>query len=269
MKTLPKLLTSAGDEPSSDIGVTELVERADSRSKAHPHIRSFALRRGRFTQAQRRAFDQLLPVFGIPYAAAPLDLVRAFGRDAPTVLEIGCGMGETTVTIAQARPDVNFLGVEVFTAGVGALLKSIEEHAVTNVRIVQHDAVEVVRDMITPDSLAGAHIYFPDPWPKKRHRKRRLLQQPFVSMLASRLAPHGYVHCATDWEEYAQQMLEVFGAESLLVNLHADYSATPQNPLCTRPVTKFDARGRGLGHATRDLVFARRSRAAIVKGGSG
>lgn len=221
------------------------------------HIRSFALRRGRFTEAQQRAFEDWLPAFGIPYTAAPLDLARAFEREAPTVLEIGCGMGETTVTIAQSRPDINFLGVEVFTAGVGALLKRIHEQHLNNVRVVHHDAVEVVRDMIAPDSLAGIHIYFPDPWPKKRHHKRRLLQPPFVHLLASRLASNGYLHCATDWHDYAQQMLTVLSAEPLLANLHADYSPTPQNSLCARPVTKFQARGERLGHAMCDLVFVR------------
>ena len=188
----------------------------------------------------------------------PLDLRRAFGRDAPTVLEIGCGMGETTVAIAQARPDINFLGVEVFTAGVGALLKGVDETwPLPNVRIVHHDAVEVVRDMIAPGSLTGVHIFFPDPWPKKRHHKRRLLQQPFVAMLTGRLAPHGYVHFATDWSDYAQQVLQVFEAEPKLANLHARQSP-PQNPVCIRPVTKFHARGERLGHATCDLVFVRR-----------
>lgn len=222
----------------------------------HPHIRSFTIRRGRFTRGQRRAFEQLLPAFGIPYSTAPLNLAGVFNRDAPTVLEIGCGMGETTVAIAQARPDVNFLGVEVFTAGVGALLKSVKEHELTNVRIVHHDAVEVVRDMIAPGSLAGIHVFFPDPWPKKRHHKRRLLQSEFVQVLASKLAPHGYLHFASDWQDYAEQTLQVFGTEPRLINLHADY-APPKNPLCERPVTKFHARGYRLGHATYDLVFAR------------
>jgi len=234
------------------------ADRVPTHDETHRPIRSFTLRRGRITQAQRRAFDQLLPAFGVPYAAGPIDLVRIFNRDAPTVLEIGCGMGETTVAIAQARPDINFLGVEVFAAGVGALLKSIEERQVINVRSVHHDAVEVLRDMIAPDSLAGIHVFFPDPWPKKRHHKRRLLQSPFVSLLAARLAPHGYVHCATDWQDYAQRVLEVFGAEPRLVNLHTGSSPTPENPLCARPVTKFHARGDRLGHATYDLVFARR-----------
>jgi len=231
--------------------------QAEPDKEAHPPIRSFTLRRGRFTQAQRRAFDQLLPTFGIPYAAAPLDFARVFDRVAPTVLEIGCGMGETTTAIAQSRPDVNFIGVEVFTAGVGALLKSIAEHQLTNVRIVHHDAVDVVRELIAPESLAGAHVYFPDPWPKKRHHKRRLLQPAFVSVLASRLAPHGYLHCATDWEDYAAQMLDVLGAEPQLANLHTGY-APSSNPLCERSITKFHARGEKLGHGVWDLVFCRR-----------
>ncbi len=181
-----------------------------------------------------------------------------FGRRAPVVLEIGFGMGETTAAIAQSRPDVDFLGVEVFTAGVGALLKRIDELALANVRIVHHDAVEVVRDMIPPDALAGVHIYFPDPWQKKRHHKRRLVAQPFIGLLASRIAPGGYLHCATDWEDYAHQMLEVLGAEPQLANTADGFAQEPANPLCRRPTTKFNARGERLGHGTWDLVFIRR-----------
>ena len=251
MKSRPPANVDATPERSS--------ERSAPNDQTHPHIRSFTVRRGRFTQAQRRAFDDLLPVFGVPYAGAAIDLARAFNRDAPTILEIGCGMGETTIEIAQARPDINFLGVEVFTAGVGALLKGIGEHGLTNVRIVHHDAVEVVRDMIASGSLDGIHVFFPDPWPKKRHHKRRLLQPAFVALLADRLKPNGYIHCATDWEDYAQQALQVFSAEPKLVNLHAGYSLAPENPSCARPVTKFHARGERLGHATYDLVFGRRA----------
>jgi tRNA (guanine-N7-)-methyltransferase len=221
------------------------------------HIRSFARRRGRVTAAQRRAFDALLPAFGIPYAPLPLDFAAAFGRSAPVVLEIGFGMGETTAAIAQAHPDLDFLGVEVFTAGVGALLKRIDETKLRNIRVVHHDAVEVVRDMIPRDALAGVHIFFPDPWQKKRHHKRRLVAQPFIGMLASRLAAGGYLHCATDWQDYAQQMLEVLDSEPQLVN-SADTFSTPRNPLAERPTTKFHARGERLGHAVWDLVFVRR-----------
>jgi tRNA (guanine-N7-)-methyltransferase len=233
-----------------------IPERVTS-PESRPPIRSFALRRGRFTQAQRRAFERLLPMFGISYRTHTVDFADVFGRDAPTVLEIGCGMGETTVAIAQSRPDVNFIGVEVFTAGIGATLKAIDERQVGNVRIAHHDAVEVIRDMIAPASLAGIHVFFPDPWPKKRHHKRRLLQQPFVGLLVSRLARHGYLHCATDWDAYAAQILDVLSSEPQLVNLHAKYATSSSNPLCTRPVTKFDARGQRLGHVACDLVFAK------------
>jgi tRNA (guanine-N7-)-methyltransferase len=160
--------------------------------------------------------------------------------------------------MAAARPDIDFLGVEVFTAGVGALLKRIDEQQLANVRIVHHDAVEVVREMIPADSLAGVHVYFPDPWPKKRHHKRRLIAQPFVGLLASRLAPGGYLHCATDWDDYAQQMLAVLGEEPQLANVHAAFAPAPRNPLAERPTTKFHARGERLGHGTWDLVFRRR-----------
>ncbi len=221
-------------------------------------IRSFVLRQGRVTQAQRRAYEQTFPRLAIAYRAEAIDLAAAFGRRAPTVLEIGFGMGETTAAIAQARPDVNFLGVEVFAAGIGALARRIEELQLSNVRIVQHDAVDVVREMLAPDALAGVHVFFPDPWPKARHHKRRLIAQPFVSLLASRLAPGGYLHLATDWQHYAEQMLAVLSAEDQLRNLHADYAPTPINPLATRPTTKFHARGTRLGHGTWDLVFVRR-----------
>jgi tRNA (guanine-N7-)-methyltransferase len=225
---------------------------------AHRHIRSFALRRGRFTQAQRRAHDEILPRLAIAYRPARLDLAAAFGRDAPVVLEIGFGMGETTATIAQARPDVDFLGVEVFAAGVGALARRADALTLANIRIIQHDAVEVVRDMIGADSLAGVHVFFPDPWPKARHHKRRLIAPPFVTLLASRIARGGYLHCATDWQHYAQQMLDVLSAEPLLRNLHEGYAPAPGNPLASRPTTKFHARGERLGHGVWDLVFVRR-----------
>ena len=222
------------------------------------HIRSFARRRGHITQGQRRAFDALLPAFGIGYAPALLDFTSAFGRKAPVVLEIGFGMGETTAAMARAHPELDFIAVEVFTAGVGALLKRIDEEKLENIRIVHHDAVEVVRDMIPRDSLAGVHIYFPDPWQKKRHHKRRLVAQPFVGQLASRLAVGGYLHCATDWAEYGQQMLDVLANEPQLVNTASGFASTPRNPRAERPATKFHARGERLGHAVWDLVFVRR-----------
>ena len=231
---------------------------ADPAPRVQRPIRSFALRRGHVTAGQKRAFAEVLPRVAVPYAAAPLDVPAAFGRSAPLVLEIGFGMGETTAAIAQARPDLDFLGVEVFAAGIGALCKRIDEAALANIRIVQHDAVEVVRDMLTADSLAGVHVFFPDPWPKARHHKRRLIQPAFVAALASRIAPGGYLHCATDWQHYAAQMLAVLTAEPRLANRHDDYAPAPVNPLCERPTTKFHARGERLGHGVWDLVFVRR-----------
>ncbi len=230
----------------------------DTAEAPHRHIRSFALRRGRLTEAQRRACEEILPRLAIAYRPAPLDLDAAFGRHAPTVLEIGFGMGETTAAVAAARPEVNFLGVEVFAAGIGALARRADALNLANLRIVRHDAVEVARDMLAADSLAGVHVFFPDPWPKARHHKRRLIAPAFVALLASRIAPGGYLHCATDWENYAQQMLAVLSAEPLLANLHDGYAPAPANPLATRPTTKFHARGERLGHGVWDLVFVRR-----------
>lgn len=241
---------------ADDNGAAAPPARADD--LRHRHIRSFAMRRGHVTAAQKRAFDEVLPRVSIPYAAAPLDLAAAFGRPAPCVLEIGFGMGDATARIAASRPDLNFLGVEVFAAGVGALCKRIDEMALANLRIIQHDAVEVVRDMLTDASLAGVHIYFPDPWPKARHHKRRLVNPEFIAAIAPRIARGGYLHCATDWEHYAQQMIEVLSAQPLLANLHAGFAPGQSNPLVERPTTKFHARGTRLGHGVWDLVFARR-----------
>ncbi len=222
------------------------------------HIRSFVLRQGRVSNAQQRYYEEGLPRWGIPYAAAPLDLAAVFGRTAPSFLEIGCGMGETTANIAAAHPGNDYLGIEVHTPGVGSLLKEIATRGLTNLRVIQHDAVEVVRDMIPPASLAGIHVYFPDPWPKKRHHKRRLIQPAFVHELALRLAPGGYLHCATDWEEYAQQMLEVLCAEPLLRNTAKGFAERP----AWRPQTKFETRGLCLGHGVWDVLFTRRETAS-------
>jgi len=216
-------------------------------------IRSFVLRQGRMSPAQHRAIDTLLPRFGLPYRAETLDFAACFGRRAPVILEIGFGMGDTTAQIAIAQPDVDFIGVEVHAPGVGSLLRRLDEAGVANVRVIQHDAVEVVREMIAPGSLAGIHVFFPDPWPKKRHHKRRLLQPPFVALLASRLAPGGTLHAATDWEEYAEEILAVLSAEPLLRNTADGFAPRPAR----RPRTKFEERGLKLGHGVRDLIFRR------------
>ena len=219
------------------------------------HIRSFVHRRSHITQGQQQALDTLLAKWGVNYQTSLLDLAATFNRQADTILEIGFGMGETTEQIALSRPNDNFLGVEVFNAGVGSLLKRIEASSLGNIRIIQHDAVEVVRDMIAPDSLAGVHIYFPDPWPKLRHHKRRLVQPPFVQLLASRLKPGGYIHCATDWEHYAMQMLAVLSQESSLENTSEGFAPRPEY----RPLTKFENRGLKLGHGVWDVIFKRKA----------
>jgi tRNA (guanine-N7-)-methyltransferase len=214
-------------------------------------IRSYVLRQGRITHAQRRAHDELLPVYGVPFSRAPLDLERLFGRRAPKILEIGFGMGETTAAIAQAHPENDYLGVEVHAPGVGSLLARIAELHLENVRVIQHDVVDVLQAMIAPAALDGVHCFFPDPWPKKRHHKRRLIQAPFVAQLVSRMKAGALLHACTDWEDYARQMLEVFSAEPALANTVSGYASRPE----TRPQTKFERRGLSLGHHVWDLVF--------------
>ena len=218
-------------------------------------VRSFVLRQGRMSPGQQRALDTLLPRFGIAYAPILLDYAAVFGRVAPVIVEIGFGMGETTAALAGANPQNNYLGIEVHGPGVGALLKRVDAAGLTNLRVIQHDAVEVVASMLPLASLAGIHVFFPDPWPKKRHHKRRLLQPVLVHALAQRLAPGGYLHAATDWDEYAQEILATLVAEPLLANTHADYAPRPG----WRPQTKFEVRGVKLGHGVRDIVFRRRS----------
>lgn len=218
---------------------------------AHPRIRSYVLRAGRVGPGQARALAEIGPQFLLPYQPGELDLDKVFGRIAPRILEIGFGMGEGLAEIAAAHPENDYLGVEVHTPGVGALLKQLGERGLTNVRVVQHDAFEVLTRMLAPASLNGIHIFFPDPWHKTRHHKRRLIQPPLVRLLTSRLLSGGYIHLATDWENYAEQMLAVLVAEPLLHNTVADYAPRPD----TRPLTKFEQRGIRLGHGVWDLVF--------------
>jgi tRNA (guanine-N7-)-methyltransferase len=254
------------------------MREADA-GREYGHVRSFVRRLGRMSTAQARYFDTMMPKIGVPYAPAELDLGALFARPAARkILEIGCGMGETTAHIAAAHPENDYLGVEVHTPGVGSLCKQVAERELGNVRIICHDAVEVVRDMLPEASLDGVHIFFPDPWHKKRHHKRRLIQLPFVTLLARRLKSGGYLHCATDWEAYAEQMLEVLSAISkspvarqnsavcqdavcqnavrqdpLLQNTAEGYALRPEY----RPLTKFEQRGLRLGHGVWDLVFRR------------
>ncbi|WP_371747713.1 tRNA (guanosine(46)-N7)-methyltransferase TrmB [Diaphorobacter sp. HDW4B] len=222
---------------------------------AHPKaIKSYVLRAGRVTTGQAKALETLGPRFVLDYAAQPLDAAAAFGRTAPLILEIGFGMGDATAHIAQVRPEDNFLCCEVHEPGVGALLKRVGEGHIENIRILQHDAVEVVDNMLPEGTLDGVHIFFPDPWHKKRHNKRRLIQAPLVAKLVSRLKPGGYIHCATDWEPYAEQILEVLSADPHLANTAEGYAPQP----AYRPLTKFENRGLRLGHGVWDLVFQRR-----------
>lgn len=215
------------------------------------HIRSFVMRSGHMTESQRNTRARSLSTWGIAYSAETIDFKEIFGRPGPQILEIGFGMGETTAEMARFHPEWNLLGAEVYRAGVGALLSRIEKLGLTNIRIIEHDVVEILTHMIADQSLDAVHIYFPDPWPKKRHHKRRLIQPDFVKLMASRLKAGGYIHCATDWEPYAQSMLAVLSAESSLANLASGYHERP----AWRPMTKFEARGLGLGHTVNDLLF--------------
>jgi tRNA (guanine-N7-)-methyltransferase len=196
----------------------------------------------------------------LPYHEHIPDWATVFGRDAPLIVEIGFGMGQATAAIAQARPECDFLGLEVHPPGVGALLQRIDELGLTNLRIVQHDAVEVLAQMVAPQSLAGVHVFFPDPWHKKRHHKRRLIQAPFVAHLASRLAPGGVLHCATDWQPYAEQMLDVLQGNPQLENTVPTYAPRPNY----RPLTKFENRGLKLGHGVWDLVFRKKVVSEVI-----
>jgi tRNA (guanine-N7-)-methyltransferase len=233
------------------------VDASDETPVSHRRsIRSFVLRAGRMGTGQQKALEDLGPRFVLPFTGAAvgaLNMAQTFDRQAPVVLEIGFGMGAATAEIAAQRADTDFIGVEVHTPGVGALLKRINEQQLSNLRIIQHDAVEVLEHMIAPASLAGVHVFFPDPWHKKKHNKRRLIQPPLVALMASRLAPGGVLHCATDWQPYAEQMLEVLSAEATLENTADGYAPRPDY----RPLTKFEARGIRLGHGVWDLVFRR------------
>ena len=213
-------------------------------------VRSYVLRQGRVTGAQERALAELMPVYGIDFRDELLRPAAVFGREAPLVLEIGSGMGDTTARIARERPDADFIAVEVHAPGVGSLLKLIEQEQLGNVRVIRHDALEVLEHMIPDASLAGIHLFFPDPWPKKRHHKRRLVQPAFAALAARKLAPGGILHVATDWEDYASQIVEVLMAEPGLRR---------ENAAHTRPPTKFELRGLKLGHKVHDFVYCRRS----------
>lgn len=252
----PRIYARMTDTMNSD---NQNPETSTPEQQPHGHIKSFVRRLGRFTDAQRTAYESLMPVYGVAYQnqiTSRADWAKIFGNDNPIVLEIGCGMGETTAKIAAQNPHINYIGVEVFTSGVGALLKRITEYGLSNLRVMQHDAVEIIRDMIPHGTLDGIHIYFPDPWHKARHHKRRLIQSPFVHELALRLKPDAYIHCATDWENYAEQMLEVLSTEALLHNTSPSQTYIPRPEY--RPLTKYENRGNRLGHGVWDLIFVKK-----------
>ncbi len=218
-------------------------------------IRSFVLRQGRLTKGQERALETQWTKYGVEYGLQGIDFNQVFGRfDSKKILEIGFGMGESTAKIAQTLLDCDFLAVEVHTPGVGSLLKLIEETNLTNIRVIQHDVVDVLQNMLANSSLDGVHIFFPDPWHKKRHHKRRLIQAEFVKLLCAKLKVGGYLHVATDWQEYAEWILEVLNSEQLLKNTVEGYAEKP----AYRPLTKFENRGIKLGHGVWDLVFIRK-----------
>ncbi|MGH8197055.1 MAG: tRNA (guanosine(46)-N7)-methyltransferase TrmB [Steroidobacteraceae bacterium] len=218
-------------------------------------VRSYVLRAGRITRAQRRALDELLPRWGIPYAPVLLDLDQAFGRRAPRVLEIGYGNGDTLIELAATSPDTDFLGVEVHAPGIGHCLLAIESRGLANVRLIAHDAVEVLETQLPPASFDEILLYFPDPWPKKRHHKRRIIQPPFAALLGSRLKPGGILRIATDWQPYAEWMLEVLNAEPALANVSAEGRWTGDP--AARGSTRFERRGRRLGHEVFNLEYRR------------
>jgi len=220
-------------------------------------IRSFVRREGRITKGQQRALDELFPIFGIESNNTLLDMDELFGRTAPKVLEIGFGNGESLATMASQKPEYDYLGIEVHRPGVGNLLLQIEKQQLTNIRVVCDDAVEVLTHRIADNTLDGVHVFFPDPWHKKKHHKRRLIQPAFVELLAAKLKPGGILHLATDWEDYALHMMEVMKQSSIFINLAGagNYSERPDY----RPLTKFEKRGQRLGHGVWDLLFKKKA----------
>lgn len=216
-------------------------------------IKSFVLRAGRVSNRQQQALDHFLESYELPLDSKPWDLPHIFGRDAEIVVEIGFGMGGSLLAMAKQQPEINFIGIEVHRAGIGSLVADLHDQAINNVRIVPHDAVEVFKHHLGDDSLAGVQIFFPDPWHKKRHHKRRLIQAEFVSLLVKRVKAGGFIHCATDWQDYAEHMQRVLAAEPALVNSQADGGFAPRPE--TRPLTKFEQRGNRLGHGVWDLLY--------------
>ncbi|MDX1837699.1 tRNA (guanosine(46)-N7)-methyltransferase TrmB [Legionella taurinensis] len=219
-------------------------------------IKSFVLRAGRTSNRQQQGLEHYLPAYELPLDGDMWDWQTLFNREAETVVEIGFGMGASLLTMALRHPEINFVGIEVHRAGLGSLAADLHEQGLTNVRLVALDAVEIVKTRIAEASLAGIQLFFPDPWPKKRHHKRRLIQPAFVSLLAGKLKKGGFLHCATDWQDYADHMLEVLDNEPTLINQQAGGGFSPRPE--TRPLTKFEQRGQRLGHGVWDLIYLKK-----------
>ena len=219
----------------------------------HSHIRSFVLRQGRLTPAQQKAIAEYWPEYGLDYQPEPLELDKVFGRSAPKVLEIGAGMGENIVAMAHSHPENDYLVVEVHKPGIGKLIRQAVKLNLSNIRIINHDAVEVLSNQIQDNSLSQVLIFFPDPWPKKRHHKRRLIQARFISELSRRMLEHGRIFIATDWQDMAEHILAFCEQESSLINLAGAGKFAPRPRW--RPVTRFEARGKNLKHGIWDLIY--------------
>jgi len=235
----------------SDVTTAEFNEEGKYLRK----VRSFVLREGRLTKGQAVAMEQQWPRMGLDYSPDALDLAQVFGRDADTVLEIGFGMGASLVEMAKAAPELNFIGIEVHKPGVGACLADAAEAGVTNLRVFHHDAIEVLENSIAPGSLTRVQLFFPDPWHKKRHHKRRIVQPEFAQTIRHSLEVGGVFHLATDWENYSEHMLEVMSVAPGYKNQSANGDFVPRPD--HRPLTKFEARGHRLGHGVWDLMFER------------
>lgn len=250
-KQMTDLKAVFADQKRKTVETAEFTE--DGRYKRR--VRSFVLRTGRLSDFQKNMMEEHWPQFGLDYQNTPLDFQAIYGNDKPVILEIGFGMGKSLVEMAAANPDKNYLGVEVHTPGVGACIAYAVEKAVTNLRIICHDATEILRDAVADASLGGLQLFFPDPWHKAKHHKRRIVQPPFVAQVVQKLQPNGFIHMATDWENYAEQMLEVLSANPHLTNTAPqDFIPRPD----FRPLTKFEARGHRLGHGVWDLYFIKR-----------
>jgi tRNA (guanine-N7-)-methyltransferase len=235
--------------------VTNKQHKNNKSSQRHRHIRSYVRREGRFTPAQRSAFDSLWPIYGIDAGAEQWQFSEIFGRQSDVFLELGFGDGRALKKLAALHPENDYIGVEVHRPGVGRLMRELQQEGLNNVRVVCEDGKAVLENNIPLDSLAGISIFFPDPWHKKKHHKRRLIQPHFVHLAASRLRPGGVLHLATDWQDYAQQMLQVLSAEPQLQNIHLENSFVERPD--SRPLTKYEERGLRLGHGVWDLVFRR------------